>query len=80
MTDQTLATGDDPVRAHRSLWSDVWRQFKVHRGGLAIIAARKITVVGCNNGVGFTCRLSASAPLSNAWTAGVCQHSCTDGF
>ncbi|MCF6320157.1 MAG: ABC transporter permease [Rhizobiaceae bacterium] len=36
MTDQTNSTvqAEDPVRPHRSLWSDVWRQFKVHRGGL----------------------------------------------
>lgn len=36
MTDQaeTIVIGDEPVREHRSLWSDVWRQFKVHRGGL----------------------------------------------
>jgi len=36
MTDQTNSPvqADDPIRPHRSLWSDVWRQFKVHRGGL----------------------------------------------
>jgi len=36
MTDRlnTTVQMEDPVRPHRSLWSDVWRQFKVHRGGL----------------------------------------------
>ena len=40
MTDQATSNlnADEPVRAHRSLWSDVWRQFKVHRGGLLGIA------------------------------------------
>ena len=40
MTDQATSNlnTDEPVRAHRSLWSDVWRQFKVHRGGLLGVA------------------------------------------
>ncbi len=40
MTDQATSNlnAEEPVRAHRSLWSDVWRQFKVHRGGLLGIA------------------------------------------
>ncbi len=40
MTEQVSNSlnADDPVREHRSLWSDVWRQFKVHRGGLIGVA------------------------------------------
>ncbi len=45
MTDQTLVTGDDPVRAHRSLWSDVWRQFKVHRGGLIGVGVFSFVII-----------------------------------
>lgn len=43
MTDATQNTAgektsgsvaDQPIRAHRSLWGDVWAQFKTHRGAL----------------------------------------------
>lgn len=47
MTDVATNTikGDDPVRPHRSLWSDVWRQFKVHRGGLLGVAVFSFIVL-----------------------------------
>ncbi|MGD1922740.1 MAG: ABC transporter permease [Paracoccaceae bacterium] len=34
MTDATQTVVDEPVRAHRSLWADVWSQYKTHKGAL----------------------------------------------
>ncbi len=35
MTDMTNKDAADLVTEHRSLWTDVWRQFKTHKGALA---------------------------------------------
>ncbi|MEL6999752.1 MAG: ABC transporter permease [Pseudomonadota bacterium] len=34
MTDATQTVVEEPVRAHRSLWADVWSQYKTHKGAL----------------------------------------------
>lgn len=34
MTDQAPQTGMEPIREHRSLWADVWIQFRHHKGAL----------------------------------------------
>ncbi|MFN3616077.1 MAG: ABC transporter permease [Rubrimonas sp.] len=35
MTDAALGAAAAPRRRHRSLWADVWRQFRSHRGAMA---------------------------------------------
>ena len=50
MTDAAQNSADQPIRAHRSMWGDVWAQFKTHRGALIgtgiFIAIVVIVLVG----------------------------------
>jgi len=48
MTDATLA--EQGMTAHRSLWGDVWRQFRAHRGAMAGSAVFLFIVLGVTIG------------------------------
>ncbi|MDT8343304.1 MAG: ABC transporter permease [Thermohalobaculum sp.] len=48
MTEATLA--EQGMRAHRSLWGDVWRQFRAHRGAMAGSAVFLFIVLGVTIG------------------------------
>ena len=47
-------------------------------GRICVVAAGEVAVVGADNGVLFALLHVRSIPLTNARSAGVCQHKATD--
>ncbi len=45
MTEATLQNGTEPEQAYRSLWVDVWQQFKTHKGAMVGVAVFGVIVL-----------------------------------